>query len=214
MWATSSGSAPGSGLRPLRGHRRNVAADPVFKVRPGVRYVQGGNRRGSRRDPDAVMLNIRRGVMADLDVIVEFNARLASESEGVELDRDRLRSGVRNALADDRRAFYLIAESSGVAVGQLMVTFEWSDWRDGEFWWLQSVYVRPEFRRQGVLGALYARVLELAEEKNVCGIRLYVERGNAAAKAAYLKFGIKPTVFDMYEHDFVITRAEESGHDE
>ena len=161
-----------------------------------------------------MIFNIRRGDKADLELIVEFNARLASESEDVELDRDRLRSGVRNALDDDRRAFYLIAESSGAAVGQLMVTFEWSDWRDGEFWWLQSVYVRPEFRRRGVLRALYARVLELAEEQNVCGIRLYVERGNAAAKAAYLNFGIKPTVFDMYERDFVITRAEESAHDE
>ena len=141
---------------------------------------------------------------------MELNARLASESEGVDLDLERLRNGVANALADPRRAFYLIAEFDDSVVGQLMVTYEWSDWRDGEFWWLQSVYVRPEFRRSGVLKALYARVLELASESEVCGVRLYVERENEVAKAAYRKFGLGPTVFEMYENDFVIQR--ESGH--
>ena len=155
------------------------------------------------------MVKIRRADAADLDVIVDFNASLATESEGIDLDRARLRSGVKNALADARRAFYLIAESAGAPIGQLMVTYEWSDWRDGEFWWLQSVYVRPEFRRRGVLKALHRGVLELAAERNVCGIRLYVERGNAAAQAAYRSFGITPTVFDMYEHDFVIERGKD-----
>lgn len=155
------------------------------------------------------MIRVRRALSGDLETIVDFNFRLAAESEGVELDHDRLRSGVANALADRRRAFYLIAESEAEPIGQLMVTYEWSDWRDGEFWWLQSVFVRPEFRRQGVLKALYARVLELAEESNVCGIRLYVERENAAAIAAYENFGITSTVFEMREHDFVIRRGPE-----
>ncbi len=152
------------------------------------------------------MIRIRRARRDDLESIVDFNVRLAAESEGVELDRDRLRSGVANALADKRRAFYLIAESGDAPIGQLMVTYEWSDWRDGEFWWLQSVFVRPEFRRRGVLKALYDRVLELAEESNVCGIRLYVERENSAAIAAYRSFGIAPTVFEMHERDFIIQR--------
>ena len=128
------------------------------------------------------MVLIRRALAEDLETIVDFNVRLAAESEGVDLDRDRLRSGVANALSDDRRAFYLIAESEGAPIGQLMVTYEWSDWRDGEFWWLQSVYVRPEFRRRGVLKALYARVLELAAASNVCGIRLYVESRQCGGK--------------------------------
>ena len=153
------------------------------------------------------MIKVRRAQPGDLETIVDFNARLAEESEGVELDRDRLRSGVANALSDERRAFYLIAERAGDPVGQLMVTYEWSDWRNGEFWWLQSVFVRPEFRRQGVLKALYGRVLELAHQSNVCGIRLYVERENVPAKAAYESFGITPTVFEMFEHDFVIQRG-------
>ena len=157
------------------------------------------------------MIGIRRAVKGDLETIVEFNFRLAEESEGVTLDRDRLRSGVANALGDVRRAFYLIAESGGSPVGQLMVTYEWSDWRDGEFWWLQSVYVHPEFRRQGVLKALYAKVLQMATEQSVCGVRLYVEHENDVAKAAYRSFGLSPAIFEMFEHDFVIDRGE-GGH--
>jgi ribosomal protein S18 acetylase RimI-like enzyme len=153
------------------------------------------------------MIKVRRARPGDLETIVDFNARLAEESEGVELDRDRLRSGVANALSDERRAFYLIAERAGDPIGQLMVTYEWSDWRNGVFWWLQSVFVRPEFRRQGVLKTLYGRVLELAGQSNVCGIRLYVERENVPAIAAYESFGITRTVFEMLEHDFVIQRG-------
>lgn len=164
--------------------------------------------------PGASIIKIRRAHPRDLETIVDFNVRLADESEGVELDRDRLRSGVANALADERRAFYLIAESDGAPIGQLMITYEWSDWRDGEFWWLQSVFVRPEFRRQGVLKALYGRVLELADKSKVCGIRLYVERENVTAKAAYESFGITPAVFEMYEHDFVIQRGPDHASSE
>ena len=158
------------------------------------------------------MIQIRRAQVGDLEVIVEFNIKLAYESEGVELDNERLRSGVNNALQGDHRAFYLIAELGDSVVGQLMVTYEWSDWRNGEFWWLQSVFVRPEFRRQGVLKALYARVLELAADHGVCGVRLYVERENLTAKSAYRSFGLAPTVFEMYEDDFVIERGSHAPH--
>ena len=87
--------------------------------------------------------------MGDLEVIVEFNIKLAYESEGVELDNERLRSGVNNALQGDHRAFYLIAELGDSVVGQLMVTYEWSDWRNGEFWWLQSVFVAAGIQAAG-----------------------------------------------------------------
>ncbi len=157
-------------------------------------------------------MRIRRAQRSDLETIVEFNARLAQQSEGVHLDRARLRSGVENLLRDERRGFYLLAESDGSPLGQLGLTFEWSDWRNGVFWWLQSVYVRPEHRRRGVLRALYARVLELAAGGGVCGVRLYVEKNNRAAQSAYRRLGLAPTVFEMYEDDFVIERRPQGPH--
>ena len=156
--------------------------------------------------PDADKMTIRLAQPADLETIVEFNARLARESEGVNLDRDRLRAGVNGLLCAKGRGFYLLAEAAGSAIGQSGLTYEWSDWRNGTFWWLQSVYVLPEYRRLGVLSALYGRILELAEDENVCGVRLYVERNNVAAQAAYRRLGLAPTVFEMYERDFVIAR--------
>ena len=152
-------------------------------------------------------MRIRRAVAADAPTIVEFNARLAAETEGVRLDRDRLRSGVETLLGDESLGFYLIAEIDGEPVGQLGLTFEWSDWRDGMFWWLQSVYVRPEHRRSGVLKALYEHVLELASARGACGIRLYVEQGNRPAQDAYRRLGFEPAVFHMYENDFVLDRS-------
>lgn len=155
---------------------------------------------------ESARIQIRRAQPKDLETIVAFNARLADESEGVRLDWARLRAGVEALLRDENRGFYLLAESDGSPVGQLALSYEWSDWRNGLFWWLQSVYVRPEYRRQGVLNALYDRVLELAKGRNVCGIRLYVERNNLGAQAAYRRLGLEPTVFEMYERDFVIER--------
>ncbi len=153
-------------------------------------------------------MHIRNARIADLETIVAFNSRLAMESEGVELDAERLRAGVATMLQDEAHGFYLLAESdAGEPVGQLGLTFEWSDWRNGVFWWLQSVYVRPEYRGQGILRALYDRVLKLSKDRGVCGIRLYVEQENRAAQQAYCRLGLEPTVFHMYENDFVIDRG-------
>lgn len=152
-------------------------------------------------------MHVRRAELADLPTLVDFNARLAHESEGVSLDRERLRAGVTAVLRDESRGLYLVAESDGVPVGQLGMTFEWSDWRNGVFWWLQSVYVRPEHRRKGVLRALYDRVLAMAADRDVCGVRLYVEQGNRGAQDAYRRLGLEPSVFHMYETDFVLDRA-------
>ncbi len=151
-------------------------------------------------------MRIRSAGLADLDTIVEFNARLARESEGVDLDLQRLRGGVEALLRDEGRGFYLVAEADGRAIGQLGATYEWSDWRNGVFWWLQSVYVLPQFRRQGVLRALYDRVLQRAADHGVCGVRLYVEKGNVSAQEAYRRLGLAPAVFHMYEVDFVLDR--------
>ena len=152
-------------------------------------------------------MNIRRAQPADLETIIDFNQRLAVESEGVELDPERLRAGVTAQLNDSSRGFYLIAEADGRVAGQLALTFEWSDWRNATFWWLQNVYVAPEFRRQGVLRTLYARVRELAADEQVCGVRLYVEHENHGAQAAYRDLGLSPAVYGMYETDFVIERG-------
>ncbi len=151
-------------------------------------------------------MEIRPAALADLETVVEFNARLAQESEGVHLDKDRLRAGVAALLRDQTLGLYFIAESESGPAGQLALTYEWSDWRNSMFWWLQSVYVRPEFRREGVLRALYGHVLELAKDRGVCGIRLYVEKENRTAQEAYRRLGMARAVFHMYEVDFVIVR--------
>lgn len=156
-------------------------------------------------------VDIRRAERADLETIIDFNQRLAVESEGVELDAERLRTGVTAQLNDSSRGFYLVAELDGRVIGQLALTFEWSDWRNATFWWLQNVYVAPEYRRKGVLKALYQRVRILAAEQGVCGVRLYVEHENQVAQAAYKELGLSPAVYSMYETDFVIERGYHSG---
>jgi hypothetical protein len=103
--------------------------------------------------PDA-QLTVRRATKDDLDAVVRFNAAMALETEGIELDRNTLRAGVNHALTNASASLYFLAEVGGTIVGQTMVTFEWSDWRNGLFWWIQSVYVQPDLRRVGVFRAL------------------------------------------------------------
>ncbi len=139
--------------------------------------------------------------------IVSNNAAMALETEGKRLDEERLTRGVRLLLEDRAKGFYLVAETDGAEViGQLMVTFEWSDWRAGTFWWVQSVYVVPTHRRQGIYRALYERVLEMArEDGGVCGVRLYVERENVRAMETYRALGMARAHYEMFEVDFVLT---------
>ena len=145
-------------------------------------------------------LQIRPAVLTDLDTVVAFNQRMAKETEGRELRDELLRPGVQAVLDVPSRGFYLLAERGGSVVGQLMVTYEWSDWRNGTFFWIQSVYIPPEARRTGVYRALYDAVLGRAkEEGNVCGVRLYVERDNDVAKATYEALGMHHAVYDMFE---------------
>ena len=123
--------------------------------------------------------------------IVEFNCRLAEESEGKMLDRAHVEPGVQAVLADEHKGRYLIAEAGGRPVGQLMHTREWSDWRNGDIWWLQSVYVHPDYRRLGVFRALFERLRSEAEaEPGVVGLRLYVEEHNTRAHETYRKLGL------------------------
>jgi ribosomal protein S18 acetylase RimI-like enzyme len=144
-------------------------------------------------------MRIRLATPADAGVLIEFNAAMALETEGKELLADVIGAGVRSLLGNPAAGFYLLAEQDS-AVGSLMITKEWSDWRNGTFWWIQSVYVRPEFRRQGVYKSLYRHVQELAsKDPAVCGFRLYVERENERAQATYSALGMKQTHYLVFE---------------
>ena len=118
-------------------------------------------------------LTIRRATPSDVDVVVRFNAALAFESEGKTLDEPVLRLGVKAALADPNKGFYTLAEFNGSIVGQVLITFEWSDWRNGWYWWIQSVYVVEEARRQGVFRSIFLHLKEQAlADPTVMGLRL------------------------------------------
>ena len=143
---------------------------------------------------------IRPATAEDLEVIVDYNARLAFESEGKRLDLALLRPGVAAVLADPSKGRYYVAEIAGQVVGQIALTFEWSDWRNGFFWWIQSVYVHPDHRRGGIFKALYRHLEEQAnQDANVIGIRLYVEAENHAAHAVYEKLGLAWTDYSVME---------------
>jgi GNAT superfamily N-acetyltransferase len=145
-------------------------------------------------------LQIRRAEAGDDAVIAGFNIAMAEETEGKRLLPHVVAQGVRRLLAEPALGFYLVAEAEGGVVGALMVTTEWSDWRNGRFWWLQSVYVRPAWRRRGVFRALYAYVTAAAAlEPDVCGFRLYVERENRAAQATYRTLGMHETDYLLLE---------------
>lgn len=146
---------------------------------------------------------IRDATAADLDLVVEFNLALAQESEGCSLDEATLRGGVSTLLGDAGLGRYFLLERDGAVVGQTMITFEWSDWRNGMFWWIQSVYVHADHRGTGVFSALYRHIRDKAlEEKGVCGIRLYVDKTNQHAADIYRALGMQDAHYDMLEIDF------------
>lgn len=136
-------------------------------------------------------IRIRDATPEDAGTIADYNTRMAEETEGRTLDPEVIGPGVVALLSDPGKGRYWIADADGSAVGQLMVTCEWSDWRNGNLWWIQSVYVHPEQRCKGVFTALYRHVESLAEaESDVCGLRLYVESGNHRAQQTYAAMGM------------------------
>jgi GNAT superfamily N-acetyltransferase len=148
-------------------------------------------------------LLLRDAVAADLEFVVEANRRLALESENIVLDPALLRPGVAAVLGDRSLGRYFIAESGGAPVGQMMLTYEWSDWRNGTFWWVQSVYVDDGHRGRGVFSALFRHAAGLAEaDPAVCGIRLYVDRANARAQAIYGHLGLHASNYEIMEQVF------------
>lgn len=152
-------------------------------------------------------MRIRRAEPGDAAVIARYNAAMALETEHLELDPARLLRGVEAVLADEAKGFYLVAENGGKLAGQMMITYEWSDWRNAVFWWIQSVYVEPGSRRQGVFRGLYRHALDQARSQvGVCGLRLYVETANEIARRTYEELGMNRAAYDMFEVDFVIRR--------
>lgn len=148
-------------------------------------------------------IHVRPAAADDAGILVDFNRAMAEESEDKGLNVETLRRGVDYLLTHADEGFYLIAEHQGSVAGSLMVTYEWSDWRSGRFWWIQSVYVMPEHRRQGVYRALHQRVRELArQDPEACGLRLYVERENSGAMATYRALGMDETHYRLYEEEF------------
>lgn len=143
---------------------------------------------------------VRLAEKADAERLIDFNQAMALETEGKNLDSEILASGVKAVFQDESKGFYVVAESAGKIVGGLMVTYEWSDWRNKWFWWIQSVYILPDFRGKRIYSELYDFVKQKAlGKKNVCGFRLYVEKDNLNAQKVYEKLGMESSYYLMYE---------------
>lgn len=147
-------------------------------------------------------MKIRQAILSDAPMIADFNIRLAEESEQLRLDAGCVSAGVAALLAEAAKGVYYVAEADGTVVGQLMITYEWSDWRNGNIWWIQSVYVREDFRGRGVFRALFKHLQELAlATKEVCCLRLYMHADNLRARRSYERLGMKRTKYEVFELD-------------
>ena len=167
----------------------------------------------NRLSPMSILdhLNVRLAKPEDAAKIASFSAAMALETEGRHLDLDRLHDGTIALLNSPDRGFFMVAELEQAddrqLLGQLMITYEWSDWRNGAFWWIQSVYVAPAWRRQSVFRRMHETVMATAKTSpNVCGVRLYVEENNSVAQAVYRKVGLTPSSYAIFETDFVLAR--------
>lgn len=145
-------------------------------------------------------MKIRKGQLSDLSALIQFNQAMAMETEELALDDNLLKEGVNTLLSQPEKGFYLVAEIDNEIVGSLMVTFEWSDWRAKDYYWIQSVYIRPQNRRQGIYGKLYQAVKDIAEENGgAASFRLYVEQENSKAQQTYQALGMEQSYYLMYE---------------
>ena len=147
-------------------------------------------------------MNIRKATRSDVEVLVAFNQAMAQETEGRQLNHETLTAGVTTLFDLPELGFYVVAERDREVLGALMVTYEWSDWRNGLFWWIQSVFVRPDSRRQGIYLNLYRWIRDearAARHPSVCGFRLYVERDNETAQTVYRRMGMEETAYRMFE---------------
>ena len=147
---------------------------------------------------------VSRGEVCDIDTIVQFQADMAMESEGCVLNKEKVTKGVTAAMLDDSKGIYWVAKYEGRTIGSLMITREWSDWNNEWYWWIQSVYVTPEYRKQGVYKAMYQKVKDAAKENNVSQIRLYADKTNLSAQKAYQSLGMHESHYLMFEEELGI----------
>ena len=148
-----------------------------------------------------INFEVSRGEVCDIDTIVQFQADMAMESEGCVLNKEKVTKGVTAAMLDDSKGIYWVAKYEGRTIGSLMITREWSDWNNEWYWWIQSVYVTPEYRKQGVYKAMYQKVKDAAKENNVSQIRLYADKTNLSAQKAYQSLGMHESHYLMFEED-------------
>lgn len=146
--------------------------------------------------------NIQKAQAGDAAIIAGFQLEMAIESEGLALDRKTVERGVMAALEDSSKGLYFVAmDESGTVAGSLFLTKEWSDWHNSEYWWIQSVYVQPQFRRQGVFSSLYSSVKQTALSEGVTSLRLYVDKDNCSAQECYRNLGMDECHYLMYEEE-------------
>ena len=152
-----------------------------------------------------IKITIREATREDTESIVRFQEGMALETEGKVLDESLLRNGITAIFDSTQKGFYIVAEVGSVVVGSLLITYEWSDWRNATFWWIQSVFVDANWRRNGVYRSMYDYVVNVAKSrKDICGIRLYVERTNTIAQETYKDLGMTHSHYDLYETDIVL----------
>ncbi len=145
---------------------------------------------------------IRTATIKDAEIIAKFNYLMALETENILLNKEILNQGVREILSDSEKGIYFVYEKENQVVGQLMITREWSDWRNGYFAWIQSVYVDQDYRNQNVFRSLFMHVKEMVDENpEYCGLRLYVEKSNQRAQGVYIKLGMVESDYLMYEYE-------------
>jgi GNAT superfamily N-acetyltransferase len=154
-------------------------------------------------------LTVRLARPEDVETIVSFSAAMALETEGRYLDRAKLREGTIAVLESPALGYFMVAEAAHTdqvqLAGQLMITYEWSDWRNAAFWWIQSVYVDPKWRRRGVFRQMHQAVMQEARARpDVCGVRLYVDKDNPIAHTTYERLGLIRSAYQVYESDFVL----------
>ena len=143
--------------------------------------------------------NLRLGTIDDADQIASFQVAMAMETESKVLCADTVLTAVRSVFSDSAKGFYFIAELDGLVAGSLLITYEWSDWRNSNMWYIQSVYVAPEHRRKGIFQRLYQKVVDLAKAEGVSYVRLYVETDNKVAQSLYERLGMKRMPYYMYD---------------
>jgi len=148
-------------------------------------------------------VKVSKAQKSDIPEIINFNINMAMETENKKLDEQTVTQGVRKVFSSPSLGYYIIVKNTSGILGCLMITYEWSDWRNGLFWWIQSVYVKKEYRRKGVFRKMYNFIHEKAiSDKKCTGIRLYVENNNSIAQKVYTNLGMSETYYKLFEEDF------------